>query len=490
MSLARRVSLLVLALLGALAVVFVGAAVAHQGGSLRHDHHPFPSHGGWGNGGWDHGGGWGHPTSESPLPPGAIEHIMVIDIENEDEEATFGSESPARWLNETLVPSGELLENYYAIGHVSADNYIAQVSGQAPNEVSGSDCISDFKTFAGSFEDVTPGTMDPDQKTYPGQVDGKGCVYPTSVKTIGDQLDEMYPPNPWTGVAQWRQYAEDMGNTPSRDHGEPDPLGGTDCAHPAIGEVDVTNSATEADQYADRHNPFIYFHSVIDDKKLCDANVVPLGSVKVGAGPHGSDAFSGHLAQDLAHEWTTPRFAFVTPNLCNDGHDAKCAGLNVEGTHEGGLVGADAWLKHWVPMIMASPAYRSGKMLIVITSDEAGSITTAAGAAACCNERPGPSWAWPGYAAILALFGVPKPTEAGQYPGGGKIGALLLNPRWITPGSVDTTPYNHYSALRSYENLLGITRGGADGHGHLGFAAQEGLQPFGRDVFDPRPWRW
>ncbi len=414
---------------------------------------------------------------------------MLIDLENEDEAATFGSESPARYLNETLVPGGELLENYYGIGHVSADNYLAQISGQAPNEVSGSDCISNFETFAGSFEDVTPGTLAPDQQTYPGQVEGKGCVYPASVQTIGNQLDERYPPNPYTGVASWREYAEDMGNTPSRDHGEADPLGGTDCAHPEIGEVDVTNSATEVDQYADRHNPFIYFHSIIDDKKLCDANVVPLGSVQVGAGPNGSDVFSGHLAQDLAHEWTTPRFSFVTPNLCNDGHDARCAGVNTEGTHEGGLVGADAWLRHWMPMVMSSPAYRSGKMLIVITSDEAGSMTSPEGAAACCNERPGPSWAWPGYSAILSLFGVEKPTEAGQYPGGGKIGALLLNSRWINPGSVDATPYNHYSALRSYENLLGIERGGADGHGHLGFAAQEGLQAFGPDVFNRLPPR-
>jgi hypothetical protein len=415
---------------------------------------------------------------------------MVIDIENEDETKTFGPGSPARWLNETLVPDGELLENYYAIGHVSADNYIAQVSGEAPNEVSGSDCISNLTTLAGTFEDVTPGTMDPDQKTYPGQVDGKGCVYPTSVRTIGDQLDEMYPPNPWTGAAQWREYAEDMGNTPSRDFGEPDPLGGTDCAHPEIGGVDQTNRATAADQYADRHNPFIYFHSIIDNKKLCDANVVPLGSVQVGAGPQGTDVFSGHLAQDLAHDWTTPRFAFVTPNLCNDGHDGTCAGLNTEGTHEGSLEGADVWLKHWIPMIMASPAYRSGKMLIVITSDEAGSIGTEEGAAACCGERPGPSRAWPGFSALLAARSGGLPTEAGKFPGGGKIGALLLNPRWIAPGSIDTTPYNHYSALRSYENLLGIDHGGADGHGHLGFAAQEGLQAFGSDVFSYAPRHW
>ena len=118
-------------------------------------------------------------------------------------------------------------------------------------------------------------------------------------------------------------------------------------------------------------------------------------------------------------------------------------------------------------------------------------MTTAEGfvspAATSARVRAGPG---PDTPSILSLFGVPKPTEAGQYPGGGKIGALLLNSRWITPGSIDTTPYNHYSALRSYENLLGITRGGTDGHGHLGFAAQEGLQPFGRDVFAKAPWRW
>jgi hypothetical protein len=51
---------------------------------------------------------------------------------------------------------------------------------------------------------------------------------------------------------------------------------------------------------------------------------------------------------------------------------------------------------------------------------------------------------------------------------------------------VDTTGfYNHYSALRSYEDLLGLTTGGADGEGHLGFAAAAGLTPFGQDVFQP-----
>jgi phosphatidylinositol-3-phosphatase len=50
---------------------------------------------------------------------------------------------------------------------------------------------------------------------------------------------------------------------------------------------------------------------------------------------------------------------------------------------------------------------------------------------------------------------------------------------------VNTTgSYNHYSALRSYEDLLGLTAGGDDGHGHLGYAGTAGLLPFGKDVFN------
>jgi hypothetical protein len=57
-------------------------------------------------------------------------------------------------------------------------------------------------------------------------------------------------------------------------------------------------------------------------------------------------------------------------------------------------------------------------------------------------------------------------------------------------GTTNTTPCNHCSALRSYEDLLGITRGGSDGHGHLGMAGAPGLAPFGPDVFNTHPNSW
>ena len=395
------------------------------------------------------------------LPPGRIDHVVLIELENEGYQTTFGPGSPATYLNKVLRPKGELLADYYSIGHDSLDNYIAQVSGQSPTATTQDDCVA-------AFDNITPGTP-----TTDGQVLGHGCVYPPSVSTIATQLDAKYPPNPKTHLASWRDYQEDMGNTPARDGGVPDPTGGTDCGHPAMGGVSAV-VGTATDQYVTRHNPFVWFHSIIDDPALCDANVVPLGTL----GPNGVPAKTGHLVRDFSRAATTPRFAWITPNVCDDGHDTPCTGTNSTGTHVGGLVGADDFLRHWVPAILDSPAYRSGSLLVVITFDESDVDPTEfpTYAAACCGEQSGPNTAAPGDV---------QDTSDSQAPGGGRIGALLLNSRYIRAGSVDRTgSYNHYSALRSYEDLLGLTTGGTDGHGHLGYAATPGLEPFGPDVFD------
>ena len=128
-----------------------------------------------------------------------------------------------------------------------------------------------------------------------------------------------------------------------------------------------------------------------------------------------------------------------------------------------------------MPLILDSPAYKHGDMLVVITFDESDTGGGTGADADCCNEQPGPNTHAPGNAGAAT---------DGAAPGGGQIGALLLNARYIAPGTTDTTgTYNHYSALRSYEDLLGLTSGGADGEGHLGYAAAKGLAPFGTDVF-------
>ena len=435
----------------------------------------------------------------------AIEHIMVIDLENEDFKTSFGSSSPAVYLNSTLLPQGQLIPNYFGTSHVSLGNYLAQVSGQTPTTSINNDCLDlsslTKPTIVGAFTDIKPGT-DSDN----GLVLGDGCVFPAptstthGARTIGDQLDAKYPVHAKltskNKTLNWRSYAEDMGANPSRDYGNLDALGGTACAHPPIGGVDNSNSASAADQYATRHNPFVYFHTVIDDQQRCDTHVVSLGGLTVGANG-ASDSFSGHLYEDLKTKATTPKFMFVTPNLCNDGHDATCVGPNVEGTKDasgkniGGLVSMDLWLKHWMPMILNSPAYKSGKMLVVLTFDESGFTDARAcekSNQADCNAPAGPNVTNPGYSAILGMFKYQTaPTALYKYAGGGQVGAVLFNKKLITPGSVNTTgSYNHFSALRSYEDILGVTRGGDDGLGHLGWASNANLQPFGPDVFNAK----
>jgi hypothetical protein len=220
-----------------------------------------------------------------------IGHVFVIVLENKGYTQTFGAGSQAPYLATTLVSQGALLTQYYGLGHNSNDNYLAMISGQAPNAQTQADCQY--------FTDWL-GTTSPDAN---GQVTGTGCVYPAAIATIASQLDAK--------SLAWRGYMEDMGNDLTRD-------GSTTCSHPALNGKDGTQTATATDGYATRHNPFMYFHSVIDNAPACNSHVVRLDA----------------LATDLASPATTPAFSFIVPNLCNDGHDdPTCA----DGKTAGGL---------------------------------------------------------------------------------------------------------------------------------------------------------
>lgn len=349
-----------------------------------------------------------------------IRHVFVIVLENESYDATY-VHNPHPYLGKTLQRQGTLLTQYYATGHVSLDNYISIMSGQAPNPLTSSDC----QLYLNLNGTTAPATI-----AGNGQAVGIGCVYPSNVKTLADQLSAKH--------ISWRGYMDNMGNVPSREQSR--------CGVPhtdAIGR-DGTQSATAKDQYAARHNPFVYFHSLIDTG-LCRKHVVPLTALK------------GNLKRTR----TTPHFSFITPDLCNDGHDTNCAGPDAKGKRTGGLASVDNFLSVWVPRIERSPAYKHGG-LIIITSDE----SATSDATSCCGERAGPT--------------DPEPGISG--PGGGRIGTLVIG-HCVARGRHDAKPYNHYSLLRSLEDLFGITSGGTDGHGHLGYAATAGLRPFGHDLF-------
>lgn len=343
-------------------------------------------------------------------PP--IRHVFVIVLENQSFRDTFGPGSPAPYLARTLPAHGALLENYYGIGHSSLDNYIALISGQAPNQATQQDCQQPVE-----FQPARAGL------DSHGQLQGYGCVFPAIVKTLPDQLAAA-------GLT-WKAYMEDLGLDPARDKDAA-------CTTRRIGRIDPTERASGDDEYASKHDPFVYFHTIIDTESYCASHVVGLDE----------------LTKDLRHTATTASFSFITPGLCHDGHDPRC-----DDGKPGGLEGINGFLGQWVPRILRSPAFRRDGLLI-ITFDESNGAPPD-GSDACCGERP--------------LPGGPPPGVRG--PGGGRVGAVLLSP-FIRPGTVSTVPYDHYALLRTIEDIFGLS--------HLGYAAEPGLRTFGADVYSPK----
>jgi hypothetical protein len=70
------------------------------------------------------------------------------------------------------------------------------------------------------------------------------------------------------------------------------------------------------------------------------------------------------FTKDLASVTTTRNLSYLTPDLCDDGHDSPCANGK-----SGGLASANTWLQTWVPRILISPAFKNDGLLVV-TFDE------------------------------------------------------------------------------------------------------------------------
>jgi phosphatidylinositol-3-phosphatase len=95
------------------------------------------------------------------------------------------------------------------------------------------------------------------------------------------------------------------------------------------------------------------------------------------------------------------RFTFVTPNLCNDMHDCSVAT-------------GDSWLSSFVPKLFASSEYQAGATAVFITWDEDDSSAS------------------------------------------NHIATIVASPT-TTPGTVSSTSFNHYSMLRTTEEMLGLS---------------------------------
>jgi phospholipase C len=246
-------------------------------------------------------------SAASGLPP--VRHVFVIVLENKEFAEWFGAgRSFDPYLTGTLTQQGVLMPNYFGVGHSSADNYIAMVSGQPPTADSKNDCPDPLG--------AQPTTADSN-----GVAQGNGCLYPPSFQTVGDQLASA-------GLT-WKAYAENIPSPCSSLHDGPG-------------------------NYERKHNPFPFFQSGVNSGQ-CAANDVGLTS----------------LQGDLASASTTANVNYVFPDECSDGH-SDCTGTNPVpgvGSEADALTQADAFLKQYVPMITSSPAFKADGLLL-ITWDE------------------------------------------------------------------------------------------------------------------------
>lgn len=141
-----------------------------------------------------------------------------------------------------------------------------------------------------------------------------------------------------------------------------------------------------AGEYAKKHDPFLYYDDVRYSRSRC-ANVVPGAQL-------GRDLSAGAL----------PTFAWITPNLCQDGHDCS-------------VRTADRFLGRLVPALERGLGPHGA---LLLTWDEGSSD------AGCCGLAHG-----------------------------GRIATVVVGPD-VRRGARIATAVTHYSTLLTIERLLGL----------------------------------
>jgi hypothetical protein len=430
-------------------------------------------------------------TKTEKLP--AIRHVWLVVLSGESYAALYGPKSKAHYLDSSLLPTGTLLTNYYAVAHGALADDVALLSGQGPTPQLQANCPE--------YETLEPGTID----SFTGQARGQGCVFPATVSTLAGQFaangltwrayiggqttpsaDQVPPvvapttttatttaattttaapraaptaapmstttaaptstttvpapttttvPTAGTTTATTPTTTAPTPGTTTATPASPLPPAGT-CTHPQLGASDPSaGTADRTDGYATWRNPFMYFHSVVDSTSCATSDV-------------GLDQLATDLAANQA-----PNFSWIAPGPCSAGVAGACpAGA------PSGAAAADAFLSAWIPKIEATTAYQHDGM-IVIVSDQAPASGPGADSTACCGTIHYPNTRNAG-------------GEARPGDGGGLTGALVLSP-FAAKGATDPTPYDHFTLLRTIEDLFNFP--------YLGYA--EVRKDFGVKVF-------
>jgi phosphatidylinositol-3-phosphatase len=156
------------------------------------------------------------------------------------------------------------------------------------------------------------------------------------------------------------------------------------------------------DLYEGGHNPAIWFLPIRDE---CLRSNVDLDELD-------HDLPAGRL----------PSFAWIVPNEDHNMHTSA-------GGSDRRITTADTWLRELMTRLVATPEYADGSMVVIVTWDE-GDLSGAPFNRDCL--RPALSR-----------------DESCHV-------ATLIVSKWVQPGTQSSTPFSHYSILKTSERLLGL----------------------------------
>lgn len=363
-------------------------------------------------------------SANSDLPK--VGHVFEIALSTTGYQAAFGH-GHAPYLH-SLAPKGTLLSGYRSLGSSELADNLAMISGQVPNADTRGGCT----TFA-EFPTAVVAKAN-------GLVPGKGCVYPETALTLGDQVS--------SSGHVWRAYVEDMGKET--------------CSHANSNAVDDVALPGAAPGYDSRHNPFIYFHSLLD-----------LGDCAT------DDMDLSKLPAALSSTSKTATFSFLAPSTCGDARAIAGGGADTTDptttTTGNSTTTSSATATTTTTGTTTTPTSATGTTTTTSTTPTTVSPTVVSGAlgaptAAACPTGP------VGIAAENAFLKtwVPRILRSPAYKKDGvlviafagdgvkragpkvRTGALVLS-RYAHRSKTITTAYTPYSLLRSLEDMLRYT---------------------------------
>jgi len=275
-------------------------------------------------------------------------------------------------------------------------------------------------------------------------------------------FDEGFPPFTYTG----NSFANSTLIKPNADASvESDSAAETVNGSGLAWEPTGPNTPLESNEKGEELLPGPGDNAFLDRPSTCVAQTTvpqPAGTCLLGGGSHSPGARTDKGA-------TAPE---GSSTIADNSIVATDAGRSVTGT--GIPSGAFVGQVTNTPVTASAPAQSGGFAV-------AGSFTLVNSSGEPLNTNAAVSGITLGATtpATDPLYDANDPTT-----GGGDTGSVLIS-AYIRPGTTSSVYYNHYSWLRTMEDLFNVGKAspGLDGRGHIGYAAQRGLWAFGSDVF-------